>query len=114
MTYALISLAFLAVALVVLAIALATRRDRVDLMRRWWLPALVSGALLAVLTAVFDNVMIGVGLMTYSGATTSGLRVGLVPVEDFAYPLAALVLLPALWLLTGRRRRRRRRDGGAG
>jgi hypothetical protein len=47
--------------------------------------------------------------MTYSAAHTSGATLGLVPIEDFAYPLAALLLLPALWLLTRRRRPGERR-----
>jgi small toxic polypeptide LdrA/B/C/D len=50
---------------------------------------------------VFDNVMIASGLIAYSDAHVSGLRIGLAPVEDFAYPLAAVVLLPALWSLMG-------------
>lgn len=104
MTYLLLSLAFLALALVVLAVALATSRDRAAIVRRWWLPVLIAGVLLAVLTAVFDNVMIGSGLMTYGETNISGARVGLVPVEDFAYPLAGLLLLPALWLLLRKRR----------
>jgi hypothetical protein len=41
--------------------------------------------------------------MTYDDARISGARLGLVPLEDFAYPIAALLLLPALWLLTRRR-----------
>jgi lycopene cyclase domain-containing protein len=50
--------------------------------------------------------MIGAGLMSYGPTTTSGLRIGRVPVEDFAYPVAAVVLLPAVWLLSRRRGRR--------
>ena len=42
-----------------------------------------------VLTAVFDNVMIAAGLFDLRPAThLAGLRIGLRPVEDFAYPLA--------------------------
>ena len=108
MTYLLISVVFLAVAAAVLAIALVRRPDRAALVRRWWPAVLITGVALAVLTAVFDNLMIGAGLMTYAGHTTAGVRLGLVPIEDFAYPLAGLLLLPALWLLLGRRR-----DGGA-
>ncbi|GAB3579510.1 hypothetical protein GCM10027406_17550 [Leifsonia lichenia] len=104
MTYLLLSLGFLAVAVAVLAVALATARDRAAVVRRWWLPVLIAGLLLAVLTAVFDNAMIASGLMTYGEAHISGARIGLVPVEDFAYPLAGLLLLPALWLLLRRRR----------
>lgn len=70
--------------------------------------AALAAVVLVLLTAVFDNVMIAVGLFTYEEQMISGLRVGLAPIEDFAYPLAAVILLPALWLLleplTSRRR----------
>jgi hypothetical protein len=46
--------------------------------------------------------MIGLGIMEYSDEATSGLRLGLAPLEDFAYPLAAVILLPSLWLLLDR------------
>ena len=108
MTYLWLSLVFVAVAALVLLIALLRVPDRRALVRRWWLPALLTGLLIGVLTAVFDNLMIGVGLMTYGTAHLTGVRLGLVPVEDFAYPLAGLLLLPALWPL-----RRWRARGGA-
>jgi lycopene cyclase domain-containing protein len=99
MTYALLSLVFLAIAAVVLVVALATAADRRSLLRRWALPVVITGVLLFALTAVFDNVMIAIGLMTYADATLTGIHLGLVPIEDFSYPLAGLLLLPALWLL---------------
>lgn len=103
MTYALLSLVFLAIAAAVLVIALATARDRARLVRRWWAPIVIAAVVILLLTAVFDNLMIGAGFMTYQDARISGVRVGLVPLEDFAYPIAGLLLLPALWLLTRRR-----------
>ncbi|MDR6970941.1 lycopene cyclase domain-containing protein [Leifsonia shinshuensis] len=103
MTYLLLSLVFLLVAAAVLAVALALAPDRARLVRRWWAPVLIAGVVVLVLTAVFDNVMIVAGFMTYADAHIAGVKLGLVPVEDFAYPLAALLLLPALWLLTRRR-----------
>lgn len=57
----------------------------------------LSFLVLCVLTAVFDNLMIAVGLFEYSAEHTSGWRIGLAPLEDFAYVLAAVVLLPAVW-----------------
>jgi hypothetical protein len=36
-------------------------------------------------------------LFTYTDAHLLGPRIGLAPIEDFAYPLAAVILLPALW-----------------
>ena len=62
-----------------------------------------AGAVVMTLTAVFDNVMIRIGLVTYARAASSGLVVGVAPLEDFAYPLAGLIVLPSLWLLFAKR-----------
>ena len=64
----------------------------------------LSTAVLLVMTAVFDNVLIGVGLVGYDEARISGAFVGIAPLEDFAYAVAALVLLPSIWTLLGSRR----------
>jgi lycopene cyclase domain-containing protein len=89
-TYWLINLPFLAVA--ALLGILAFRR------LRW--PALgITAAVILVMTAVFDNIMIGVGLVAYSDHAISGVLVGIAPIEDFAYAIAAVVGLPALWCL---------------
>ena len=106
MTYLSLSLVFLLVAAAVLAIALLTARNRSALLARWWHPAVAAGIALLVLTAIFDNVMIATGLMVYEPGHLAGILVGSAPLEDFAYPLAGLLLLPALWLLLGRSRRR--------
>lgn len=65
----------------------------------------VAGALIILLafTAVFDNVMIGIGLVAYDPARISGAFLGAAPLEDFAYAIAAGLLLPSLWVLLGRR-----------
>jgi lycopene cyclase domain-containing protein len=60
--------------------------------------------LLLVLTAIFDNLMIGVGLVGYDPDTLLGFYVGIAPIEDFAYSIAALILLPATWYLLRRKR----------
>ncbi|MCI0155903.1 lycopene cyclase domain-containing protein [Leifsonia shinshuensis] len=103
MTYLFLDLVFLAVAAAVLAVALVCTPDRARLVRRWWLPALVSGVVLLVLTIVFDNAMIAAGLMTYDPHTVSGARIGLVPVEDLAYPVGGLLILTGVWVLLRRR-----------
>ena len=64
----------------------------------------LSTAVLLVMTAVFDNVMIGAGLVGYDESRISGAFVGIAPLEDFAYAVAALVLLPSVWTLLGSRR----------
>jgi lycopene cyclase domain-containing protein len=103
MTYLLICIPFVAVAGVVAVIAIA-RMPRAARRRR--LLALgISAVLLFALTAVFDSVMIAAGLFGYSDGTRLGPTVGLAPVEDFAYPLATLLLVPAVFSIALRRRR---------
>ena len=70
------------------------------------LPALVAVGVLVVATAVFDSVIVGTGIVGYDPARILGLRIGAAPIEDFAYPVAAGLALPALWHLLGRRRSR--------
>lgn len=103
MNYPVLSILFMVVAALVLILAVARERTRRALLRRWWPPVAIAGVAVLALTAVFDNIMIGVGLVAYDPQANSGLAVGLAPLEDFAYPLAALMLLPALWLLLRKR-----------
>jgi small toxic polypeptide LdrA/B/C/D len=64
--------------------------------RRFWGVWGGTTAALLVLTAVFDNLMIASGLFTYSEENISGVRLGLMPVEDFTYSLAAAWILVPL------------------
>lgn len=76
--------------------------------RRLWLVSVAcSVAALLVLTAVFDNIMIGVGLVDYDLETTSGIRIGLAPIEDFAYAIAAGIGAPTVFTLVNRKGRSR-------
>lgn len=94
MTYPLIVLPFVAVTA---AVTLATAR------RPRFRERMASSGLLALvlvgLTLVFDNLMIAVDLFTYPAEHLSGLRLGLAPIEDFAYPLCAAFLVPAVYTL---------------
>ena len=54
-----------------------------------------------MLTAVFDNLIVGTGIVAYDPDRISGQRLGVAPVEDFLYAVAAVVLLPSLWTLLG-------------
>jgi lycopene cyclase domain-containing protein len=100
MTYPLIVIPFAALTA---AVALATwRRPRFGAR----MGASALGALvLVVLTAVFDNVMIALDLFTYPPEHLSGLRIGLAPLEDFAYPVCAAFAVPAILTLLSRRER---------
>lgn len=98
MTYWALNAIFLAAVATVALVAVLSKRAP-----RWASIALVLGIVL-VMTAVFDNVMIGVGLVGYDEAKISGAFIGIAPLEDFAYAIAAVILLPSLWCLLGGRR----------
>ncbi|WP_104196172.1 lycopene cyclase domain-containing protein [Cryobacterium sp. M15] len=97
MTYLLLNAVFLVVAALVAVVAVTRRLISVRFV------SAVAGALTLtlLLTAVFDNLMIGAGLFSYDPEHISGVLIGLAPIEDFAYPLAAAILLPALWVISG-------------
>ncbi|MEB7503727.1 lycopene cyclase domain-containing protein [Arthrobacter koreensis] len=99
MTYWLLNLCFLVPAAAVLAAALLRRRRSGMRNRTFVLRLAGTAAVLLLLTAVFDNLMIAVDLFGYNPDRISGAFLGLAPLEDFAYPLAAVLLLPALWEL---------------
>jgi len=99
-TYLLLALAVLVpVAAVSLVVLLRAGRGVL-------LPALVAVGVLVVATAVFDSVIVGTGIVGYAPARILGVRIGAAPIEDFAYPIAAGLALPALWHALGRRGRR--------
>ena len=112
MTYWALNAIFLAVVVVVLAAASVLGRRRAGSRRLSW-PALgITLAVLLLMTAVFDNVMIGIGLVAYNESLISGAFIGIAPLEDFAYAVAAVFGLPSLWVLLGRGREPGRgRDG---
>lgn len=91
MTYWLINIPFVLAAVLVAAAAFAIRKPPATA------PWLIAAAVMVVLTAVFDNAIIGFGLVDYDEALISGLRLGFAPIEDFAYTVAALLIVPALW-----------------
>jgi lycopene cyclase domain-containing protein len=99
MTYALLILPF-AAATAAVTLATITRPGFRGRMRA----SAVAAAVLVVLTAVFDNLMIAAGLFTYPPESISGIRIGLAPIEDFAYPVCAAFLVPALLVLLAPRR----------
>lgn len=94
---------------VVVAVVLMLRRSMpLTASSRGWLRStlaragvgvLVSLVGVFVLTTVFDNVIILTGVVDYDHSLTSGIRIGVAPIEDYAYSLFAAVALPAVWLI---------------
>lgn len=103
MTYWQLNVIFLTVvAVVVLISVLRFRRGNSNERIRWRAIAFTAVVTFAM-TAIFDNIMIQVGLFGYDPQLTADARLGVMPFEDFAYPLAAVLLLPAIWALSARR-----------
>ena len=93
LTYWALNAPFLGVAVLVALAALLARRAPL-----WRVLGLTALGVL-VLTTVFDNVLVGTGIVGYDASRISGAFVGVAPVEDFSYAIAAVLLLPALWRL---------------
>ncbi len=68
-----------------------------------WRKLCFTVAALVVLTAVFDNFIVGSGIVAYNPETLSGAFIGFAPIEDFAYTLVAAVLIPLTWWWLGSR-----------
>lgn len=63
---------------------------------RWAAIGLALAAML-ILTAIFDNMIIGFGLVDYDPQLISGVRIGVAPIEDFAYTVVAMVVVALVW-----------------
>ncbi|WP_431711811.1 lycopene cyclase domain-containing protein [Glutamicibacter uratoxydans] len=101
MSFIQMGLFFVAGSLLLLILALRLRRIPI---RRVLSSLIVATVTLFVLTAIFDNVMIASGLFDYGQHLLVGVHLGLAPVEDFLYPLCAVMFMPALWWLFGGRK----------
>ena len=97
MSYPVLALIGVAIALVGGVAAWAFARRAGAARATHWLAVAITVLVLFVLTAVFDSIMIAAGFFHYDPAALAGPRIGLAPIEDFAYPLAGALLLPALW-----------------
>lgn len=111
MTYLLMSLPFVGVGVVAFLVGAAHARHEGSV-RRYVSAWAATTTVLLILTAVFDNVMMAAGFFDYGTEEISGLRLGLMPLEDFLYPLAGALLLAGCWqMLDGSRGSRERSDG---
>ena len=95
MTYLDLAALFAALCVPVLVIAVLVRRPT----HQWWTATGLTLVALVVLTAVFDTVMIATDLFRFDESRLAGWFVGLAPIEDFAWPVAAVLVVPAVVLL---------------
>ena len=99
MTYLLISIPFLLAAVLGAAWSVSRekfRRGSAAARRQLAVIGLVT-AIVLILTAIFDNLMIWAGLVGYGDGERLGWQLDLVPVEDFFYAIFVTLLIPALW-----------------
>jgi lycopene cyclase domain-containing protein len=94
MTYLLLNTIFITIAL---AVASSVLRGK-----QWLLVGKVLGPML-ILTAIFDNAIIATGIVAYDANNISGVKIGVAPIEDFAYTVALALLMPTIWLMFEKR-----------
>jgi len=67
---------------------------------------LIGWTLLAMVlvTLVFDNVIVAMGIVDYDLKKISGVLLGLVPIEDFAYTIVSVLAVSSIWHLMTRKK----------
>jgi lycopene cyclase domain-containing protein len=58
-------------------------------------------AILLVLTIIFDSLIIHYGIVAYDSTKILGIYIAKAPIEDFAYTVAVVFVVPFLWRLYG-------------
>ena len=66
-------------------------------------PVLLSLAVMLVVSVIFDNVIVGLGIVEYDPVRILGWRLGVAPIEDFGYAIVGAFAIPALWERLGKR-----------
>lgn len=64
---------------------------------------LLTLAVVFAITIIGDSVIVGLGIVGYDSTKILGVFLGLAPIEDFFYPIAAAILIPSLWELLGKK-----------
>lgn len=87
MTYLTLNLLFVAASLLALLLVPKNR----------WSAYLVGLVPMVIMTAVFDNLIVSAGIVAYDPTKITGIMIGAVPIEDFAYTIAAVAIVPSVW-----------------
>jgi len=88
MIYLLLNLAFMLIAFVGL---------NVFVRRTPWPKLLRTLLVMLLVTLVFDNLIIGLGIVDYDISKLSGVYLGLAPIEDFAYTVVSVFMVASIW-----------------
>lgn len=90
LTYLLLNSIFL----IVLAVWWILVRPKVN-----WRALLMTLMVLLLCTALFDSLIVGLGIVDYNYAKTLGVTIGAAPIEDFFYAILSTLLVPAIWTI---------------
>ena len=60
-------------------------------------PLVLTLIIILLLTAVFDSLIVGFGMVAYDPTKILGIKIGNAPIEDFFYALLAVMLVPVIW-----------------
>lgn len=85
---------YLVLNLIVIVIVVIALRVKFKKPSKPWMLTFFS---LMILTAIFDNVIINLGIVAYDETKLLGAYLGSAPIEDFFYAVLAAVLMPVLW-----------------
>ncbi len=84
--------------IIVLIVFLITWFYNKDLFnKKWFLATLV----LLVMTAIFDSLIVGNEIVAYNDDSYLNLFIGMAPIEDFAYTIAGMMIIPTVWKYLG-------------
>lgn len=90
MTYLLLGLAFTVPTILVSSLVIARRGASFK-------PIILAILVLLVATTIGDNLIIQSGIVAYDSSKILGIRVGVAPIEDYAYSIAAVFVVSAVW-----------------
>ncbi len=60
-------------------------------------PMVYSLAVVLLLTAIFDSLIVRLGIVGYNASRILGVYIFSAPVEDFAYAIASVLTVSLLW-----------------
>lgn len=58
---------------------------------------LMIGAILLIAMLIFDSYLTSLPIVMYNSKSILGIKIGTIPVEDFGYLVAVILLVPALF-----------------
>jgi len=65
-------------------------------------PLIASSIIMVLCMLIFNSYLTGLPIVRYNTSNTLGVRIGTMPIEDFAYLIVAIILAPGLYSYFGK------------